>query len=97
MKPKTHEENRCKVCILCLKKVNLRAISETVRKVIRDRYLPDIDIRSWYYPTRICSYCSLVVHNSDLKCKQDVALFSYKFNIKHETRSKQVCKLFYDS
>lgn len=93
MKPKTHEENRCKVCVLCLKKVNLRGISETVRGTIKEHFIPDIDLRNWYYPTRICAYCSLIVHNISKKreCKQDVVLYQYKYNVKHATRSKQVC------
>lgn len=90
MKPITHEENRRSVCILCLKKQNIREISEQVRMKIIENYIPDLDLNSWYYPTRICSYCSFALHANDKNRR--VELFSYKINIKPNTRSAQVCR-----
>lgn len=96
MKPKTHEENRSKVCVLCLQKVNLRPISEKALQIIKDRYIPDIETKNWYYPTRICSYCSFAAYSIDSERSSErvVKLFPYKFNIKIDTRSGQVCEIF---
>lgn len=93
MKAKTHEENRSKVCVLCLKKVNLRIISANVRQIIKVRYIPDLDEKSWYYPTCICSHCSIIIYTSESKGKenQKIELFPYKFNITRRTRSGNVC------
>lgn len=88
----THESNRVKVCITCLKhKKENRPISAVLRTVIRERYYPDIDTLSWFYPSSICITCRL-------RCKQTVAEGSgdfpyvYKHDYTINTRSNAKCR-----
>lgn len=85
--PRTHEENRSKVCVLCLKKSNLRQISEKTVLLVKNRFLPDIDVRSGYYPKQICCRCSFAINEN-----QNVEVHKYKNFQRVSTRSGMLCK-----
>lgn len=90
MKPKSHEENRTKVCILCLKKNFLQPLSTNAIDIIEQHFLPDVKIISWYYPTNICRACSYVVHTFR-DSNEPVSVYAYKYNVKSTTRSSITC------
>lgn len=91
MKPRTHEENRSEVCILCLKKPYLQPLSTTVVDIIEKHILPDVRTLSWYYPTKICRACSYDIFSYDLGRYDKIPIHKYKFNVKAVTRTTSSC------
>lgn len=88
-----HDLNRNKVCVLCLSKTkNLRPISAEVRNVIRENYLPDLEKRSWYYPSVICTSCRLVCKPGVEVKSRVLHLHKYKYDYTQLTRAKDSCK-----
>lgn len=92
MKPKTHDENRSAVCILCLKKQHLQPLSAKVINLIEKHLINDVKTLSWYYPTQICRACSFAIHAySDQNKPDNIILYKYKFNLKVVTRGADTC------
>lgn len=87
----SHEFNRKKVCILCLSNnKNVRPISRSVRTVIQEKFLQDIDERKWYYPTSICTSCRVMCTvPSETWARQH--LYKYKYDYKQVTRCVSIC------
>ena len=76
----SHELNKCKVCILCLKKRKaLKPLSEKLRDVIRVKYYSDLITRSSGYPSRICINCKVRCSQSSGSTNNDFP-HKYKFD-----------------
>lgn len=76
----SHDRNKSKVCILCLRKSKiLKPISEKVREIIRERYYSDVFTRAVVYPNKICTSCRLRCTRNFDGYKIDVT-FPHKYN-----------------
>lgn len=74
----SHETNKAKVCILCLKNSKfLTSISEKVREIIREKYYCDVITRASVYPTKICTKCRL-------RCTRNCDGFKTDFSFPHK-------------
>lgn len=82
----SHEACRAKVCIQCLRKTSLRVISETLRNLIQCNYLSDLEVRNWFYPTKICANCAAQLYTNG-----PINVHQYK-DIPRTTRANHVCE-----
>lgn len=94
VKPRSHEENRSVLCILCFtKSKGLRPVTEAQTETIRTYFLVDYNPHFVFYPTGICCTCRIICSQYAIgNFTRTIQVHKYKRSIPLATRkTSQMC------